>query len=148
MPLRLSLLALAVLVLSAHAAWEPDVGLTDASNSSLFSSVAVADSCVHVVWQDARNVQFEVYYKLNPNGNPVGIAEARQAGPRTEPLFSTVVRGDWFLSGPEAVDPVDVSGRRMMRALPGPNHLTSLRPGVCFVRRAGWRVSRRVVVVD
>jgi hypothetical protein len=49
--------------------WEPDVPLTNAPCSSEFASVALADSVVHVVWQDGRDLNEEVYYKRNPAGN-------------------------------------------------------------------------------
>ncbi len=43
--------------------WEPNSRLTNSPGESVFASVAAAASGVHVVWQDTRNGQPEVYYK-------------------------------------------------------------------------------------
>lgn len=55
--------------------WETDTRLTDDPNGSLRPSVAVAGTNVHVVWQDDRDGDWEIYYKRNPTGNP-GIEES------------------------------------------------------------------------
>jgi hypothetical protein len=47
--------------------WGSDTRLTNDTNWSLNSSVAVSESIVHVVWRE-----FQLYYKRNPTGN-VGI---------------------------------------------------------------------------
>jgi len=54
--------------------WDPDVRLTDDQSVSQNASVAVSGQKVHVVWADARDGNWEIYYKRNPTGNP-GIAE-------------------------------------------------------------------------
>ncbi|OFZ08628.1 MAG: hypothetical protein A2338_04530 [Bacteroidetes bacterium RIFOXYB12_FULL_41_6] len=54
--------------------WGNDVQLTDSPLSS-YPSVAVSGSVVHVVWQDMRDGNNEIYYKRNPTGDPVGINE-------------------------------------------------------------------------
>lgn len=43
--------------------WSPDTRLTNGTVSSLDASVAVSDSLVHVVWQDLRDGNWEIYYK-------------------------------------------------------------------------------------
>lgn len=53
--------------------WEPITQLTNDTSQSLRPSIAVLDSYVHVVWNDFRDGNFEVYYKRNPTGNPIGI---------------------------------------------------------------------------
>jgi len=53
--------------------WEQISQLTNDTAESLRPSIAVLDSLVHVVWNDKRDSNFEVYYKRNPTGNPVGI---------------------------------------------------------------------------
>jgi len=45
------------------ASWSPDTRLTNGTVSSLDASVAVSDSVVHVVWQDLRDGNWEIYYK-------------------------------------------------------------------------------------
>ena len=42
--------------------------------------VAASNSAVHVVWQDYRDGNAEIYYKRNPTGNTVGIKELPSAG--------------------------------------------------------------------
>jgi hypothetical protein len=51
--------------------WEADTRLTNATGWSEFSSVALSDSVVHVVWCDNRDGNPEIYYKRNPTGNPI-----------------------------------------------------------------------------
>ncbi|MBM2841273.1 MAG: putative carboxypeptidase, partial [Bacteroidetes bacterium] len=36
-------------------------------------SVLVSGSVVHVVWQDSRDGNYEIYYKRDPTGNVVGV---------------------------------------------------------------------------
>ena len=49
--------------------WELDTRLTNDPASSLYPSVAVSGSYVHVVWCDERDGNWEIYYKRNPTGN-------------------------------------------------------------------------------
>lgn len=48
--------------------WESDKRLTNNTALSLNPSIAVSGSLVHVVWQDERDGNFEIYYKLSTNG--------------------------------------------------------------------------------
>jgi hypothetical protein len=57
------------------AAWGSDTRLTNDLASSRWSSVAVAGPAVHVVWSDTRDGNYEIYYKCNPTGNQVAVAE-------------------------------------------------------------------------
>jgi hypothetical protein len=59
--------------------WGTDVQLTNSALSS-YPSVAVSGSVVHVIWQDNRDGNNEIYYKRNPTGDPVGIKEPIQSG--------------------------------------------------------------------
>lgn len=53
--------------------WGEDTRLTYDYHTSENASVAVSDSCVHVVWKDYRHGNNpEIYYKRNPTGN-IGI---------------------------------------------------------------------------
>ncbi len=60
--------------------WESDTRLTDDPAFSFYPSVAVSGNAVHVVWQDARDGNNEIYYKHNPTGDPVGINEPLISG--------------------------------------------------------------------
>jgi len=53
--------------------WGSDTRLTNSTGRSEYPSVAVSGSLVHVVWNDNRDGNFEIYYKHNPTGNPIGI---------------------------------------------------------------------------
>ena len=57
----------------AGVSWGFDTRLTNNTALSWFPSVSVSGSSVHVVWQDHRDDNSEIYYKLNPTGNPVSI---------------------------------------------------------------------------
>lgn len=49
--------------------WEEDVRLTDAFGESNYPFVATSDSTVHVIWNESRDGNYEIYYKQNPTGN-------------------------------------------------------------------------------
>mgnify|MGYP001608636178 FL=1 len=53
--------------------WESDTRLTNNSAYSENPSVSVSGLVVHVVWQDSRDGNYEIYYKRDPTGNTVGI---------------------------------------------------------------------------
>jgi hypothetical protein len=53
--------------------WDPELRLTNNSASSEKPSILVYGSALHVVWQDNRDGNNEIYHKRNPNGNTVGI---------------------------------------------------------------------------
>ncbi|MCI0715417.1 MAG: exo-alpha-sialidase [Chlorobi bacterium] len=53
--------------------WGPDERLTNNSAISQISSITVSGQVVHVVWHDNRDGNWEIYYKRNPTGNPIGL---------------------------------------------------------------------------
>jgi hypothetical protein len=53
--------------------WGADTRLTNNIAFSRHSSVSVSGSSVHVVWEDSRDGNYEIYYKRDPTGNPIGI---------------------------------------------------------------------------
>jgi hypothetical protein len=53
--------------------WEAETRLTSNDYFSWYPSVASSGSGVHVVWQDFRDGNWEIYYKRDPNGNVTGI---------------------------------------------------------------------------
>ena len=55
------------------ASWEPALRLTNNNGGSYRPSICVSDSTVHVIWNDDRDGDWEIYYKRNPTGNPIGI---------------------------------------------------------------------------
>ena len=52
--------------------WNPTRPLTTDPSDSDQPFVGIGGSIVHVVWQDERDGNREIYYKRNPNGNPFG----------------------------------------------------------------------------
>lgn len=85
--------------------WEPDVQLTN-SSLSMYPSVAVSASVIHVVWQDMRDGNFEIYYKRNPTNSEVGLKE----------LSSSVL--------PFTISPNPASTEIKLRSLENINELT------------------------
>jgi hypothetical protein len=57
----------------AGVSWGADTRLTNNTATSYYPSVSVSGSVVHVVWQDTRDGNYEIYYKRNPTGNTIGI---------------------------------------------------------------------------
>jgi len=55
--------------------WDADTRITNDLAFSFYPSVAVSGNTVHVVWQDMRDGNNEIYYKRNPTGDPVGFIE-------------------------------------------------------------------------
>ncbi len=57
----------------AGGAWDPDLRLSTDSVFSVYPSIAVQDSLVHVVWYDRRDLNEEIYYKRSTdNGTTWG----------------------------------------------------------------------------
>ena len=54
---------------NAGLTWEEDTRLTDAFGDSNWPFVASADSSVHVIWNESKDGNKEIYYKRNPSGN-------------------------------------------------------------------------------
>ena len=49
--------------------WEPDLRLTQNLQYSSIPSLAVSGPGVHVIWEDYRDANREIYFKSNPTGN-------------------------------------------------------------------------------
>jgi hypothetical protein len=58
---------------NAGVSWESELRLTNNSASSENPSVFVYSSAVHIVWNDNRDGNNEIFYKRNPIGSTVGI---------------------------------------------------------------------------
>lgn len=54
--------------------WGTDTRLTNNPSSSEYTSVSIAGNNLHIVWQDNRDGNYEIYYKRDPTGNPTSIS--------------------------------------------------------------------------
>jgi len=61
--------------------WMPFYKLTENSAGSYRPSICVSDTNVHVVWNDDRDGNFEIYYKKNPNGNVTKLLNTYSRNP-------------------------------------------------------------------
>jgi hypothetical protein len=55
----------------------PDQRLTNASGNSWYPSIATDDAFIHICWQDARDGNNEVYYKLSTDGGTTWLNDTR-----------------------------------------------------------------------
>ncbi len=89
----------------AGLSWSTDTRLTNDASDSWYPSVALNGQSVNVVWCDNRTGEWNVFYKRNPNGNPLGLELYDQPDLRTqemivvapspaEGLFSVQIRKD------------------------------------------------------
>lgn len=69
------------------ASWSGDTRLTNDGGASNTPSINISGSALHIVWSDNRDGNTEMYYKKNPNGNPIGIVP-----------ISTIIPSDYSLS--------------------------------------------------
>lgn len=67
--------------------WNADLRLTNSTGESSFSSICLSGGLVHVVWQDERDGNTEVYYKRNPTGNVNAVNIIGSEIPRQFSLF-------------------------------------------------------------
>ena len=72
------------------ASWDPDVRLTNASNASMFSSVAVSGSNVHVVWTDQRDIDPEVYYIRSTDNGTTWDPDTRLTYRQGSSLYASI----------------------------------------------------------
>jgi hypothetical protein len=70
--------------------WLPDERLTNDGSWSQNPHIAAADSMLHVIWQDGRAGNDEIYYKRNPTGNP-GVTESIVGNAPAEPWVATTL---------------------------------------------------------
>jgi hypothetical protein len=60
--------------------WETVTRLTNNSSLSFYPFVSVSVSVVHAIWEENRDGNYEIYYKRNSTGNPVGLKEKTPPG--------------------------------------------------------------------
>jgi len=57
--------------------WEADIRLTEAPEDSKYPSVAVSGPNVHVIWQDKRDGDYQIYYKRSTDGGVTWETDTR-----------------------------------------------------------------------
>jgi hypothetical protein len=70
--------------------WGTDTRLTNATNNSRLPSVSVSNSVVHVVWEDLRDGNYEIYYKRSTDGGVSWDADTRLTNDPANSLQSSV----------------------------------------------------------
>ncbi|TES94445.1 MAG: T9SS type A sorting domain-containing protein [Candidatus Cloacimonadota bacterium] len=139
--------------------WETDTRLTDDPGNSEYSTIAVSGSKVHVVWEDDRDGNLEIYYKRNPTGN-IGVKESfltkitelEQSLKVYPNPFTTKISIKCSGIGEKqkvTLEIYDVSGRLIKSVPLTTNHLSlgaDLLPGIYFLKADGKYV-RKVVKV-
>ncbi|UCG42803.1 MAG: exo-alpha-sialidase [candidate division WOR-3 bacterium] len=127
--------------------WEPEYVLTpDDSATSICPFIALSVPIVHVVWEEYRDGNSEIYYKQNPNGSS-GIGEIGAKGASHTRRPASAVRAVLQLRQTQAAELLDISGRRVMDLCPGENDVRHLAPGVYFVRTERGAKAGRVLIV-
>jgi hypothetical protein len=113
--------------------WSSDTRLTNSTGDSYSSSVAVSGTVVHVVWNDNRDGNFEIYYKRNPTGNVVEINNISTEIPSSYSLSqnypnpfnpTTVISFQLSVAGQVVLKVYDVMGREVQTLVN-----ESLKPG-------------------
>ena len=113
--------------------WGVDTRLTNNTSDSYSPSVAVSGSVVHVVWYDYRDGNYEIYYKRDPTGNPIGIQNISTETPSKYSLSqnypnpfnpTTVISFQLSVAGQVVLKVYDVMGREVQTLVN-----ESLKPG-------------------
>ena len=55
--------------------WGTVIPLSNGTAVSFYPFISASGSAVHVIWQDNRDGNYEIYYKCDPKVNPVGLNE-------------------------------------------------------------------------
>jgi len=102
--------------------WGADTRLTYDSSYSMYPFVSASGTAVHCVWSDYRNGNYEIYYKRDPSGNPIGITNINLEIPSSFSLSqnypnpfnpTTVIKFDIPKSGEVSLKVYDVLGREI-----------------------------------
>jgi hypothetical protein len=107
---------------NAGVSWDTNTRLTNNFADSFRPSVAVSDSMVHVVWNDGRDGNLEMYYKRNPTGNPIKVKNISSEIPKNYSLLqnypnpfnlSTVINYKCSRAGNVKINIFDVTGKEI-----------------------------------
>ena len=70
--------------------WEADIRLTEAPEDSKYPSVAVSGPNVHVIWQDNRDGDYQIYYKRSTDGGVTWETDTRLTYVSANTWYSSV----------------------------------------------------------
>ncbi len=147
--------------------WGADTRLTNDGAISQNSSIAASGDIVHVIWNDKRNGNYEIYYKRNPTGNTVRVQNINTIIPSAYSLSqnypnpfnpSTKIKFSVPHSSSVKISVFDVTGREVKTLIneqlsPGTYetafNASMLTNGVYFysMEAAGFVETRKMVVV-
>ena len=130
------------------------------ATNAIVKAIGVGVSPYAIAWNPVQNRMYVVNsfhgtMTVIRDSMPPGVEEREASDVRNTASGATVVRGVLALrespvAGHESqVDLLDISGRKVMSLLPGPNDVRHLAPGVYFLRRANGdgRVANSRVIV-
>jgi hypothetical protein len=130
--------------------WEPVTRLTNNTAVSFYPFAAASGSAVHVIWQDTRDGNNEIYYKRNSAGNPVGIKEFPTSAINFT-IFPNPASTEIKVQSLESIDELiitDIFGKDVYHSSdlnPGPElriPTTDLPAGIYFIKfRNGKKLS-------
>jgi hypothetical protein len=72
------------------ASWGADIRLTNSNGTSNNPSITVSGSVVHVVWHDARDANFEIYYKRSTDGGASWGADTRLTNTKYISMYPSI----------------------------------------------------------
>jgi hypothetical protein len=133
------------------ASWSSDIRLTNNPSISENVSIAASGPVAHVLWDDNRDGNYEIYYKRDPTGNSdveeglplllTPYASRLTVSPNPFTSFATIpghASERFFL--------FDISGRKV-GVYKGERIGEGLSPGVYFLRREGGRDAKPLRIV-
>jgi hypothetical protein len=97
--------------------WETVTRLTNNSSASFYPFVSASGSAVHAIWEDNRDGNYEIYYKRNPTGNPVGINELLSSGNAIQIFpnpFTNEITVNNSKNNPCEISIYDITSRKMI----------------------------------
>ncbi|MBM3332322.1 T9SS type A sorting domain-containing protein [candidate division WOR-3 bacterium] len=126
--------------------WSTPIDVTDTTGTRERPSVAASQFNLHVVWSDYRDGNSEMYYKHDSLVTAVGEGE-QPAVPSSYAGVNFVGTVLWLKKGTSASPSwlMDAMGRKVAELGDGANDVSSLAPGVYFVRVAGAQAQARAV---
>lgn len=130
--------------------WVNDTRLTEYMATSKAPCIALSSNCVHLVWLDERDGNYEIYYKRDPTGNAVSEVNVYRNNVGISDLLvvpnpfcnQVLLKYNIATTANISLKVYDISGRlvetlvdeeKTNSAHSVPWHVSHLRPGVYFI---------------